>query len=97
MPYNSYIPQLCTNTGSNVIWSIPDLDTILYEMSYVVDICDCDNLGTMETLASTSYSDSETLRADYPVLPSSLVVEVVDLTGFCGVPGVGLGERPRYN
>lgn len=83
------------HTGSNAVWFIPDLGTGLYEMSYAVDICDCDTLGTVETLASASYSDSKTLPAAYPVLPSSLLVEVVDLTGFCGVPGVGLGERPR--
>lgn len=63
-------------------------------MTYVIDACDCDNVGgSIDTLASITYTDDGNSPATYPALPEGVLVEVVDPTETCGVPEVTLGKQ----
>lgn len=78
-------------------WRIANLDEALREMTYVVDACDCDNVGgSMETLASMSYTDSANSPATHPTIPTSIAVEVRDPVETCGTPSVALGKRNAF-
>lgn len=61
-------------------------------MSYTAAVCDCDNVGTLETLAAVSYSDDSSSIDAYPSLPSSLEVQITDTAGYCGDAALSLGE-----
>lgn len=78
--------------GSTITWVIDEFDAVERTTTYSVNVCDCGNIGTLETLAGVTYADAGATAAGYPVLPSSLPVEVTDNTELCGTPSVGLGE-----
>lgn len=61
-------------------------------MNYTASVCDCDNVGTLETLAGVSYTDESSTVDAYPSLPSSIEVQITDTTGYCGDAALGLGE-----
>lgn len=73
-------------------WTIAELDATERTANYHLDVCDCTNVGTVNTLARVTYTDSETSIDAYPVLPDSLEVQVTDSTWLCGTPAVALGE-----
>lgn len=75
-------------------WLIDNLDASVRELTYVVDPCDCNNVGGWtETLASMVYTDDGNSPATIPSLPTSISVEVVDPIETCGSPSVNLGEK----
>lgn len=78
--------------GSTISWVIDELDAAERTATYSVNVCDCSNVGILETLASATYTDAGESTVGYPILPSSLPVEVTDNTELCGTPSVGLGE-----
>lgn len=81
------------DAGSTVTWDIADLDASMREMSYYVNVCDCENVDSViETLADTSYTDDTTSSDAYPLMPESITVEIVDSSEGCGVPSIVLGE-----
>lgn len=79
-------------------WLIANLDESMRELTYVVDACDCSSAGgSLNTLASISYTDDGNSPATHPTLPTGITVEVVDPTETCGTPSVTLGEQHFEN
>lgn len=80
------------NSESTFTWTIAEFDATVRTSSYGVNVCNCDNVGTVEIIEGVSYMDDNSSTSAYPVVPSSIQVQVTDNTGYCGTPGVGLGE-----
>ena len=78
--------------GSTLAWSIANLGASTRKMSYSIDICACENIGAVETLVGSSYTDDDTSADAYPAMPESIPVELLDSSYICGAPSVELGE-----